>query len=305
MTQTEVVETPTPDPEVTVESVNTYTAPAEEAQPAPTQAVAPRPTLAVATNRGLGSAITGYYDRNDFRFPQLKLVQGSGPLSKEYNDGTILLANSELLPPPSLKENAQNPSIFFVPVSMHMYFRQKLSDEEVKSGLMPLQVDTVEEVEAAGGTIIWPRGQDCPPNYWGKAARILLILEQPEGTEHPSFISEFDGRLYAPAVYYAAGGGWTNFGSPLFNAAAQVLYAPVLDAKGQPQRDPNGRIIKEPMFHKNIWSLNFVKKARPGAQYTPWTPQIRQLAEESGPELRAYVTTLLSNPNLTDSVESE
>jgi hypothetical protein len=256
-----------------------------------TNAVATRTTRALAP-MAASSGIVGEWDSGDVKFPALKIVQGSGQLSQQFNSGTLILGDEELLPPPDLKNPKPEHTFRFVPVTLEKQFRENLSQEEAASGAMPRVVSSLAEVEALGGTTQWI-GDQKPS--WGPSARILLLVERPEnlpgsGTDHPGFVLELGGKLYAPAVYYAAGTSWTNFAKPLFNAALTSLMIPERDEAGNIVKTPTGVIRRQPYLPKSFWAWRTVKKA--AGDYVVFAPEVRLHKEETGDELRQFVESL-------------
>lgn len=257
-------------------------------QTEPTTAVATRPAQQVSTHRSSPhvEGLEGDWGSDDLKFPQLKIVQGSGELSKQFDNGTIIYADEELLPPPSVKPGAVNTPIRFVPISITKQFREKLNEEQVAEGLMPRIADSVQAVEDLGGTTRWV-GSERPDNYWEPSARMILLVELPEGSQHPGFSLELDGKSYAVAVYYAAGGAFRDSAKIIFNTALSSLLVPVLDGAGQPLKDAVGRIKKKVLLWKNFWALNFSKKQV--GQFNVWRPTVKlQAKEETSPDVRAY-----------------
>jgi len=219
-------------------------------------------------------------------------VQGSGQLSQTYNSGTLILGDEELLPPPDLKNPKPEHTFRFVPVSLEKQFRENLSQEEAASGAMPRIVNSLAEVEALGGTTQWI-GDQKPS--WGPSARILLLVERPEnvpgsGSDHPGFVLELAGKLYAPAVYYAAGSSWTNFAKPLFNAALTSLMVPERDAEGNPVKTATGVIRRQPYLPKSFWTWRTIKK--PAGDFVVFAPEVRLHREETGDDIRQFVESL-------------
>ena len=230
--------------------------------------------------------VEGDWGADDVKFPQLKLVQGSGPLSQQFDPGTVIYNEIELFPPASVKEGAVIPSLRFVPVSMMKQQREKLSQENVAEGLMPRIVNTVAEVEELGGTTRWV-GNVRPDNLWEPSARCIFLIEQPEGSEHPGFVLELDGKLFAVAVYYAAGGAYRDSAKIIFNTAMTSLLIPVLNEAGKPAI-VNGRTQKRPLLCKNFWRISFGKKSSTKSNFTWYSPIVKLQKDETGPEVRAY-----------------
>jgi hypothetical protein len=279
--------------------------PAEEAPAAKSETaltkLAPR-----STTKYQPAAVEGFdgdWGSDDVKFPQLKLVQGSGPLSQQFDAGTVIYGDLELLPPPSVKEGAVNPTITFAPIAITKQWREKLNQDQATEGMMPRIVNTLAEVEEYGGTTRWV-GNEIPDNYWEPSARCILLIEQPEGNEHPGFALELDGKLYAVAVYYAAGGAFRASAKVIFNTAMTSLLVPVLDAEGKPVVK-NGRPVKKPMLFKNFWKLSFGKVK--AGNFNPWRPTVKLLPKvETGPEVRAYCEGLTqSTEAVSEAAASE
>lgn len=258
------------------------------------QAVAPRTAAPVSVPRDAsfsGEGFDGDWGQEDLKFPQLKLVQGSGPLSTQFDEGTLIYADLELLPPPSKKAGVANPVLRFVPISITKQFREKLSQDQVDAGEMPRIANSVAEVEELGGTTRWV-GNQMPDNFWEPSARMTLLIELPEGSEHPSFSLEIDGKHYAVAVYYAAGGAFRESAKIIFNTAQTSLLVPVPDGNGGYQKTPAGQIIKKLMLYKNFWTICWAKKQV--GNFAPWRPIVKLLSkEETSPSVREYCANLL------------
>jgi hypothetical protein len=239
------------------------------------------------------AGLVGDWDQSDVKFPALKIVQGSGQLAAQWNTGTLLLGDDELLPPPDLRTPKPEHTFRFVPVQLTKQFRENLSQEEASSGAIPRVVSTLAEVEAMGGTTQWI-GDQKPS--WSPSARILMLVERPEGipgsgSDHPGFVLEFDNHLYAPCVYYAGGSAWTALAKPLFNAALTSLTVVERDATGAPLKSPNGVIRRVPYLPKAFWTWRTVR--RPAGDYTVFAPEVRLTRDDTSDELRSFVSTLL------------
>lgn len=317
---TTVTKTPTPVVDVEVESVTTAAeaAPAEsleslvDSQPAcdgpvspeeqaEQRAVAPRPSQAVARQSDFGGdGFEGEFGQDDLRFPQMKIVQGSGKASTLFPEGTLIYNNIELLPPPNPKAGVVNPELRFVPILIKKQWREWLSDEATKAGAVPRTVDTVAEVEELGGTTQWiGSGPTAIKPSWSPSGRCMFLIEKPvypEGAEeHPGFCLELDGKQWAVAVYYAASKAWTNVPQLIFNMAKTSLLVPALDAEGKVVMH-NGRPVKRQMIYKNVWRFSWKKTPSQNGKFNPYAPTVMFSAkEETGPEVRAYIESLRSN----------
>lgn len=247
--------------------------------------------------------VEGDWGADDVKFPQLKLVQGSGPLSQQFDPGTVIYNEIELFPPASVKEGAVIPSLRFVPVSMTKQWREKLSQENVNEGLMPRIVNTLAEVEELGGTTRWV-GNERPDNLWEPSARCIFLIEQPEGSEHPGFVLELDGKLFAVAVYYAAGGAYRDSAKIIFNTALTSLLIPVLNEAGKPAI-VNGRTQKRPLLCKNFWKISFGKKSSTKSNFTWFSPIVKLQKDETGPEVRQYCEGLAKSTEQVEAAAAE
>jgi hypothetical protein len=258
-------------------------------EPAPAAATAPATT---SHNRSVQKyqpapveGFDGDWGADDVKFPQLKLVQGSGPLSQTFDAGSIIYGEELLFGPASVREGAPKQLIKFAPISITKQWREKLSQEQVGEGLMPRIVGTIAEVEELGGTTRWV-GNQMPENLWEPSARCILLIEQPTGCEHAGFNMELDGKMFSVAVYYAAGGAFRASAKVIFNTAMTQLLVPVLNDANEPLI-VNGRAQKRPLLYKNFWHLSFAKVQ--AGNFTPWRPVVKLLSkEETGPDVRAY-----------------
>ncbi len=279
-------------------SVDLEAAVAGEQEPTATQ-----PTTAVATRPTTSTAVSSRYQENNgegfegdwgaipLKFPQLKLVQGSGKLSKEFNIGTIIYNEVELFPPVNKVKKEAPHRLRFVPMQITLQFREKLSKEAMDEGEQARIVNSVREVEEAGGTTRW-YGSTMPENYWEPSARNLFLIEKPEGNEHPGFALDLDGKQFAVAVYYAAGGAFRASSKLIHETAKTSLFVPVIGEDGKPVF--NGKIpVKRSMLFKCVWTIEWDMVT--AGNFTPYRPSVRLLKEETGPEVRGYIASLLSN----------
>jgi hypothetical protein len=190
--------------------------------------------------------------------------------------------------PPDVAPNAVNPVLYFVPLVIKKGWRENLDKAAQDLGEMPRNASTVEEVEAMGGTTQWIA--NVKPT-WSPSAMCILLIEKPEGSDHPSFVVPCDGRDYAVAIYYVSGGDFNSFAKVIYNTAKTSLQIPVNDEAGNPVLDAAGRIQKTTMLYKNYWTVAYSKVTR--GQFQVWAPSVRLLAKEiTGPDVRAYIEQL-------------
>lgn len=246
----------------------------------PSTAVA-RPRTGGAVVKGAYHAISdgaleGEFDQTDIRHPTLKIVNGNGELSSKFNQGTIILGDEELLPaPPADAAKALSaPSLKFFPVQMKKQYQEVLPDGSFEAGIMPRIVDTVEEVEALNGTLLY--SQDAT-NRWRKCGRVLMLVEKPENCDHPLFSIELDNRVFAPAVFFASGGSYDLIKSINSNQVSMFITE-------------NG--TRKIRLWKCGWKLKAVKKK--AGDFFVFRPDVRmELKDVSGAELNEFAHNLI------------
>jgi len=255
------------------------------------QAVATRPkNTGVARYNDPESGFEGAWGADDLKFPQLKIVQGSGKLSKEFNIGTIIYGDQVLFEPCNKVKKEVPRRLRFVPMLISKQFREKLSQDRVDEGEQARIVNTISEVEECGGTTRWV-GDSMPDNYWEASARNLFLIEKPEDNDHPGFALDLDGKQYAVAVYYAAGAAFRASSKVIFNTAKTSLFVPVLDEAGKPVF--NGKApVKRALLYKCFWTIEWDMVT--AGKYTPYRPTVRLIKEETGEEVRSYCSDLLT-----------
>jgi hypothetical protein len=236
-------------------------------------------------------AITGPIDRSDFKTPQIKIVQGSGPLSEKFNQGTLILQDIAIFGPPD--PDKPGPPINFVPVAVQKYFREDLKRDPVTNQppkdaagnpMQPRNANTPEEVMQLGGNLEWSvdaGGNRLKPS-WSPAARCLLVVEMPEKFENADLfpmLMELEGkeRRFAPAVMYVNGGQYRAFVKPIMDATSFILC----EGSG-----PDRRIL----LHKRLWKLQVVKEK--SGDNMVFNPKITMLPELTAPDLREYAKSL-------------
>jgi len=223
-----------------------------------------------------GGAIEGEVDRSDFKTPQLKIIQGSGPATINNNQGDLVFMDQVIFAPPT----GDNPTapMRFIPVALKKYFRENLPEG---SQLKPRNALTHDEVRRLGGTTEFTvdgQGKRAKPT-WSPAAAITLLIQRPEGVNHPGFTIplEINGvtQYWAAAVYYVNGGAYRAFAKPVIDATNFILRE-------------GDRIV----VHKRVWTMR-VTKAISG-QYTIFTPLVTVLNELTPPDLIKFAQQLLA-----------
>jgi hypothetical protein len=238
-------------------------------------AVAHRPQAAV-TSYADGDGTEGEWDQGDIKLPIMKIVNGSGPLSKTYNQGTLLYADEELWGPPSPKAGEPRPMMRFVPIKLVKMFKENLTEDEQDEGIMPRIVRTRDEaLKLTPGEHVGYVNNE--KGRWSPIAQCFVLLEEPAGSEHTGFSFQLDGKNYAPAVFWATGMAYTAFARTIFNAGRMQL-----------KDHTTGRA----MYYKRFWEMRITKG---GKKFVVFVPEIKLTKEETGAEIRQFAQDLLGN----------
>lgn len=233
--------------------------------------------------------LTGEFDETDLRHPVMRLVNGSGKLSASWPQGTLLLGDEVVLPAPDLKVPNPKHTFRFVPLNIEKGYRENLSDEEVKDGKIARVAKSIAEVESLGGTTQWIG--DTKPD-WSPTARCLLLIERPEECEHPNFAIPFGDKLYAVVVYYSSNSAYRHFAQVILNTSVTSLLVPARDGKGEILRTPKGFPVQKIYLPKKFWTWRTLKRPGKGT-FSSFTPEIRLHKEDTGDEIRQWITNLL------------
>lgn len=275
----------------------------EDTEREPTTAVArvdnsPTTALGQALQHSSGGAIQGDFGVEDIKFPQLKIVQGSGQLSGIFSTGSVILDQDVLaFPPQDLKDKSQFVALRVIPLRIAKFYRETLSKEEQESGAMPEIVHSKRALMELGGIVGYG------PGKWRAGGTQHLLIERPEVlpekyADTALFDTELDGKMYAPAVYYANGGAYRDFTQALISATRSLLTEPVLGTDGKVQHDEVGRVIKQTILWKYVWTWQLTRKQR--GDFWVWSPEAMCKREPIGPEARAYCDEIHSTISGTD-----
>jgi hypothetical protein len=232
----------------------------------PSTAVATRTANSVAapSTYNVADANDGF-DNDDIKLATLKIVAGSGPSSLKFNVGSLVLGEEALFNAPDLRPGASNPVLRFVPLLIKKQWREVITQEDYEAGVMPRIANSPQEVAALGGTTQWVNG--IKPS-WGKSAKCVFLVEEPEGSEHPGFSIQIGGKKYALAVFYAANTAYKESAQVIFNAA---------------QMWPRDAQTNKLVWHKRFWTLRVSKKQV--GSFSVWVPVLALTKEDTGPEV--------------------
>jgi len=228
--------------------------------------------------------VEGDFDASDLKLPQFKVVNGSGDLSKRFNQGSLILGDELLAEPPSMKAGAEPATVRFIPLKIQKQYRETLTQDEMEEGLMPRTVNTVAEAEAlsGAGATLWANGQKP---RWTPSAKCVFLIEEPEGNTSGAFTHDLDGKRYALAIHYSANTAYADCGKRLFNAAQTIL-------RERDAASGENRIL----LCKRVWVWQTVKKTFKRSSFTTFGPVITLTKEESGSDVRELAHQLNALP---------
>ena len=252
-------------------------APNQPQSPASPQAVIP--TVQEPDNRELATmnsslpgigGLAGDYQEGDFRLPRINIVQSVGPLSEDFEAGSIVLNKDMILLPAS-----EDPKIWSTPLNVTVLNAKKQFQENIEYGSdeMPETVETLEEVTARGGWLDWRN--DAPPP-WRPILTALLLIEAPTEAMADEFsIQGTDGKAYELALWTMKGTSYSRAGKAINTAARFAL---------------RNKDTGLPELHKGKWTLQ-VRREKLGTNLV-FVPRLRQHGKHTD-EFIAFVTTLL------------
>ena len=266
----------------------------------PTTAVVPAADLAME-HEGFADdyygVLKGDFDASDIRIPNLRIVAGSGELSKLYPSGSTIFGDEVLLAAPDPRKPDPTQVFQWLPLTFVKSFREIISQQDRAAGVNPRFAKSAFEVQQMGGTTQWIGSQR--PN-WDPSATITVLIRKPANLDHPGFGIDLgevdkDGKpvLYAAGVYYASGTAYREVAKLVLGAANMTLRVPVRDAEGKPIIDPvTKRPVMGVMLHRNWWTWTTAKKTI--GEFSVTVPVVRMTNEQSSPELREYIAGFIA-----------
>jgi len=158
------------------------------------------------------------FNRSELKRPQLKVVNGQGPLSQKFNQGDLLFADEVLFEAPRAGEPRR--LLTFIPVDIRQQWRMNLTKEEADAGTNQIIVDTIQDALNIDPSATFKYIDGEKPRF-SECAKTILLVQQPEGADH---IAQFalpgdDGEVWAPAVTYSSGGAFKKFAHAIYSVA--------------------------------------------------------------------------------------
>ncbi len=241
-------------------------------------------------------SIEGEWTEGDIQLPVLRIIAGSGDLSKRFQDSCVILGDEEFLPPPNISKPNPDHYFRFAPIRMVKSFLEVLDQEvrKIDPERRQRRVSTTAEVTALGGTTQWI-GNVGPS--WRPAAAITVLVEKPAWSDSVGFGMEIDGKSYALAVYYAQSTAFAASAKLIFNAALTSLKVPKMGADGKPEL-LGGRPIMRPLLFKNWWTWRTTKTE--SGKYTVTVPQMRMTRDETSSAVRDEIENIVRATVLKD-----
>lgn len=190
----------------------------------------PEPRL--VDERGFGA--------EDLKLPRLHIINGNGAMAAIWSQGETVYGDDVIFPAP--KKDGPKNVLRFIPLHISKQYRLNVDDDEREGGMQAPIFSSKEECLAYDPTGTFVYVDNKPPRF-KPSAKCLLILEQPEGVDHPRFTFEANGRLYAPAVYYAGGGAYERFAREIYSVSQYACA------------QPDGSVVQ----YQNIWTMEVVK----------------------------------------------
>lgn len=219
----------------------------------------------------------GDWNQTDVKHPALKIVAAVGEAASRYTPGTVLLGDEVLFE--SVGPKGVPPKLTFIPIRNKKRYQEALSQADRDAGGVPQTADTAEEVENLGGCLRY-LGKTAPS--WKPYATLLMLIQAPEGTQHPAFSVELDGKLYCPAIYFAANSAFIRTSKKLFNEGMSLM-----ETIGTL---PSGKPIRRTVLHKKIWTFSPIfNKA---GEHWIWSPQISMTNVLTPPAVREFIDEL-------------
>lgn len=235
---------------------NTTKAPAPEVIPAPeaTSEIAVQEQMmdmvpSMAPDQA--GSISGEVDKDDIKYPQMKLAQSVGPLFEDYNrtPGELVLKNEISL----WKPGQVNPVRLTVVKAAKSYIEATVYGEDV----IPRRFLTKADADAAGLRTEWGPNSEKPevlPQLY-----CVVLIEADEATkDHPEFYVEIGGKNYALAT-------WT-IASTAYKAAATVIIT-------------EEKTTLRKKIHTGVFAVSAIKVKGKANSY--WQPQIKLVGRHS------------------------
>lgn len=190
-------------------------------------------SLAVRSNPDSG--VQGEISQSDLRLPRINIVQKMSELAGTFKFGDVVFEKT-------VKLGGVDSPVPFTPLRLRKQYQQDLP---FGSEVMPLIFDRVEEVRAAGGSVV--RGTE---NYYAEIAHIQVAVPAPESTtesELEYFPYHFEGKDFALAVITVSRTAYGTLAKPIithgFNTLRDGLYHGAFELHVDQRKSPRGTYV--------------------------------------------------------------
>jgi len=217
----------------------------------------------------------------DCKMPRVNVVANVGDLMKVFNSGDLLLNQETVIvasPKASPKENR--------PVNVVVVgVRPDRFAEKKDGGAMGNLFDSEADVVAAGGTLNYGEAEKTGKPLYQLLAEALVLIEQPEGLDDPSFSYVIDDKNYALALWSFKGAAYTHVIKGALRPARKFGWL-------KDVVDPVSRtLVARGAYYNGYWKVNtLLKSFRTGN--SAWVPDFERGGETS-PELRSVAQSIL------------
>ncbi len=218
--------------------------------------------------------IVGEIGPQDLRFPKLKIVQGSGPLTLAFSVGSLVIEDTVLCEPPTQQ---QTHTLHFVPIALHKYYRRLDANNQLVFD--ESSAASVEEARLRG----WEK--------WQANAAVHMLLQEPEILKQRPDYENNPLRGYftiqpdpgadtrwAVVSFFAAGTAYNAVVNPLMSASLTSLV----------QLRPDG--TKELNLSRYLWT--FTWKPVMIKEYRVYVPSIKMTGTETPSDVQQFCQNL-------------
>jgi hypothetical protein len=214
-------------------------------------------SFAVARVGGDGPSVTGDFQPSDYEIPRMGIVQASSDNPGNNPKGSITFNNTIMI-----SDGGQ--ALTLVVLRASKVFVENVEYEKRDKNAPMRQLLTVDEVMAAGGTLIYD-GKIQPT--WRPQADMLVAIQ---GTDDLLFNRKAGGKLWALCTWRLVGMGFTWGAKTVFTAALAV----------------NNDV---PELSWQLTTKGVIPRGRPNKIYVPVLKMIGRTPPEAKAELLAMI----------------
>lgn len=160
--------------------------------------------------------VSGDVDSRDLVIPRLELVQKVGPLSTvESLDFGDLVLNKSITLSGIHTEKGPNTEVLITVLSIVKSYEEVVPYDPSGQGPRGRTFTSAAQLDAADLWTDWRNDQKPPAR---EVANMLVLIEQPEGLDSPSFHLGAGGKRYALAAWVVRSGAYNRAAKKVFSA---------------------------------------------------------------------------------------